>query len=119
MISIAIGCIMFACCFDGALFGMFLRARLPKQHLGVGRRGNYSHSGSTTAIGRYGSTYLGCDSGSGSSWLRRRRLRGAYRLGGYSAYHYGGCCGGGGFQSAAVSGPYGTAYAAGVHRHAW
>src|SRR6266404_610656 len=33
MNSIAIGLIVFACVFGGALFGMFLRARLPEQHL--------------------------------------------------------------------------------------
>ena len=33
MNSIAIGCIVFACCFGGALFGMFLSTRLPQQHL--------------------------------------------------------------------------------------
>jgi hypothetical protein len=33
MNSIAIGFIVFACCFGGALFGMFLCTRLPEQHL--------------------------------------------------------------------------------------
>jgi hypothetical protein len=33
MNSIAIGFIVFACCFGGALFGMFLSTRLPQQHL--------------------------------------------------------------------------------------
>jgi hypothetical protein len=33
MNSIAIGFIVFACCFGGALFGMFLSTRLPEQHL--------------------------------------------------------------------------------------
>jgi len=33
MNSIAIGLIVFACCFGGALFGMFLSTRLPEQHL--------------------------------------------------------------------------------------
>ena len=33
MNSIAIGFIVFACVFGGALFGMFLSARLPERHL--------------------------------------------------------------------------------------
>jgi hypothetical protein len=33
MTSVAIGFIVFACCFGGALFGMFLSTRLPEQHL--------------------------------------------------------------------------------------
>jgi hypothetical protein len=33
MNSIVIGFIVFACCFGGALFGMFLSTRLPEQHL--------------------------------------------------------------------------------------
>jgi hypothetical protein len=33
MNSIFMGLIVFACCFGGALFGMFLSTRLPEQHL--------------------------------------------------------------------------------------
>jgi hypothetical protein len=33
MNSIAIGFIVFACCFGGALLGMFLSTRLPQRHL--------------------------------------------------------------------------------------
>jgi hypothetical protein len=33
MNSIAVGFIVFGCCFGGALFGMFLSTRLPEQHL--------------------------------------------------------------------------------------
>ena len=39
MNSIAIGFIVFACCFGAALFGMFLSTRLPEQHLSAGRQG--------------------------------------------------------------------------------
>ena len=70
-----------------------------------GGYGSYSHSGSTTATGRYGNTYSGSHSSSGNYYH-------GYSTGGYGAYHYGG----GGFHAAAVSGPYGNVYAAGVYR---
>jgi hypothetical protein len=54
-------------------------------------------------------TYHGTTSGGA-------RYHGAYSTGGYGAYRYGGSYGGGGFHAAAVSGPNGTAYAAGVYR---
>jgi SnoaL-like domain len=75
-----------------------------------GGYGSYSHSGSTTATGRYGNTYSSSHSSSGSYY------HGSYSTGGYGAYRYGGCYGGGGFHAVAVSGPNGTAYAAGVYR---
>jgi uncharacterized protein (TIGR02246 family) len=67
-----------------------------------------SHSGSGN-YGYGGSTYHGTTSGGAS-------YHGAYSTGGYGAYRYGGSYGGGGFHAAAVSGPNGTAYAAGVYR---
>jgi hypothetical protein len=75
-----------------------------------GDYGSYSHSGSTTATGRYGNTYSGSHASSGNYY------HSGYSTGGYGAYHYGGCYGGGGFHAAAVSGPNGTAYASGVYR---
>jgi hypothetical protein len=83
------GALAWGCCRSSSASGSY-DGNVSHSGSSSGGYGNYSRSGSTTATGRYGNTYSASHSGSGY--------------------------GGGGFHAAAVSGPDGGVYAAGVYR---
>jgi hypothetical protein len=83
--------------------------------------GSWNRSGSATFTGRYGNTYSANYSRSGSygggSWNRSGSISGTGAYGNtYSRSYSGSGYYGGGFHAGYVSGPYGSAYAAGVYR---